>query len=106
MFARPAGPAGYEPDGKPKAAYYGCGWSVRPIQGVDKVNEWHGGFIAGSEALLVRRWDGLNWAVIFNTALAPDGERRLVGLIDGLIHRAADQVKSWPSKDQFSKLLT
>jgi CubicO group peptidase (beta-lactamase class C family) len=106
MFARPAGPAGYEPDGKPKAAYYGCGWSVRPIQGGDKVNEWHGGFIAGSEALLVRRWDGLNWAVIFNTALAPDGERRLVGLIDGLIHRAADQIESWPPENQFSKLLT
>jgi CubicO group peptidase (beta-lactamase class C family) len=106
MHARPAGAAGYESDGKPKDAYYGCGWNIRPIRDTGKTNDWHSGFIAGSEALLVRRWDGLNWAVVFNTALAPDGKRRLVGLIDGALHEAADQVKHWPPADQFHKLLT
>lgn len=106
MRARPAGAAGYESDGKPKDAYYGCGWNVRPIRNTGKTNDWHAGFIAGSEALLVRRWDGLNWAVVFNTALAPDGKRRLVGLIDSLLHKAADEVKHWPPTDQFHKWLT
>lgn len=106
MFARPEGPAGYETDGKPKDACYACGWSVRPIGNTGKSNQWHSGFIAGSEALLVRRFDGLNWAVLFNTALAPDGKRRLVGLIDGLVHQAADRIKHWPTTDQFATLLT
>jgi len=105
MRARPAGPAGYGRDGKPKDAYYACGWSVRPIGDTGKTNDWHGGLIAGSEALLVRRWDGLNWAVLFNTALTPDGKRNLTGLIDGPLHTAADQVKRWPSTDQFGTFL-
>lgn len=106
MRARPAGAAGYTSDGKPKDAYYGCGWNIRPIGDTGKTNDWHAGFIAGSEALLVRRWDGLNWAVVFNTALAPDGKRRLSGLIDPLVHQAADKVKHWPTSDQFHRLLT
>ena len=106
MWARPDGAAGYDSNGQPKDGYYGCGWSVRPIQGTGKANTWHGGFIAGTEALLVRRWDGLNWAVIFNTALAPDGESRLAGLIDRPIHEAADEVKRWPSVDRFHQLLS
>lgn len=106
MRARPTGAAGYKADGKPRDAYYGCGWNIRPIRDTGKTNDWHAGFIAGSEGLLVRRWDGLNWAVLFNTALAPDGKQRLAGLIDGPLHGAADQVKRWPTADQFSELLT
>jgi hypothetical protein len=67
-----------------------------------KANTWHTGFIAGTEALLVRRWDGLNWAVLFNTANNPAG-KSLAGLIDGRVHEAADQVKNWPRADQFGK---
>ena len=33
MFARPKGRAGHEENGTPKATYYGCGWSVRPVGG-------------------------------------------------------------------------
>jgi N-acyl-D-amino-acid deacylase len=105
MRARPAGEAGFEPSGKPKDAYYGCGWNIRPIRDTGKTNDWHTGLIAGSEGILVRRWDGLNWAVIFNTALAPDGKQRLAGLIDGPLHEAADQVRRWPTVNQFSDLL-
>jgi N-acyl-D-amino-acid deacylase len=105
MRARPAGAAGYEANGKPKDAYYGCGWNIRPVGDTGKTNDWHAGFIAGSEGLLVRRWDGLNWAVLFNTALAPDGKQRLSGLIDGPLHQAADQVKRWPTVNRFSDLL-
>ena len=99
MWKRPEGAAG-----EPKAAYYGCGWSVRRIGPAEKANTWHGGYIAGTEALLVRRWDGLNWAVLFNTADGPDG-KSLTGLIDGRLHEAADRVKKWPAADQFGNYL-
>ena len=102
MWSRPPGPPGKD-DGKLKEAYYGCGWEVRLI-GEGKSNHWHTGFIAGSEALLVRRWDGLNWAVLFNTAESPKG-KSLAGLIDGRVHTAADKVKRWPTNDQFGQLL-
>jgi N-acyl-D-amino-acid deacylase len=48
---------------------------------------WHGGLIAGSEALLVKRWDGWSWAVLFNGNGAAQGGN-LSGAIDPLLHRA------------------
>ena len=92
------------PDGKLRGSFYGCGWWVRPVGKTGKSNTWHTGWIAGTEALLVRRWDGLNWAVLFNTANNPD-QQSLVGLIDGLLHAAAGKVKEWPEADQFGTYL-
>jgi N-acyl-D-amino-acid deacylase len=104
MWARPEGAAGHEADGKPKASFYGCGWYVRPVGNAGKANTWHTGFIAAAESILVRRWDGLNWAVLFNTAHNAAG-KSLAGLIDGRIHKAADQVKAWPDSDLFGQFL-
>jgi N-acyl-D-amino-acid deacylase len=101
MFARPEGAAGFESDGKPKAAYYACGWMVRPGAAGSPPNTWHTGGLSGTSTLLVRRRDGLNWAVLFNTDRGPDG-KRLAGLIDPLVHRAADEVTSWPEIDLFA----
>ena len=95
MFARPEGTAGFAADGRPKAAYYGCGWSVRPVGNGGRANTWHTGSIAGTSTILVRRHDGLNWAVLFNTDSNPAGES-LAGLIDPLVHGAADAVRRWP----------
>lgn len=94
MWARPEGDAGHEPGGKPRDAYYACGWNVRPV-GNQGANEWHTGLIAGTSSLLVRRFDGLNWAVVFNTEADAKG-KVLSGLIDSLIHQAADAVRHWP----------
>ena len=47
-----------------------------------------------------RRWDGLDWAVLFNT---DGGAKSLAGAIDPLVHGAADKVKEWPEKDLFEK---
>lgn len=104
MFACPPGSAGKDKDGKASDAFYGCGWNVRPVGHTGKSNTWHSGYISGSEALLVRRFDGLNWAVLFNTADNPAG-KKLNGRIDGRIHEAADKVKRWPDDDQFAKYL-
>ena len=102
MVACPEGPAGHEADGSPRDTWYGCGWSVRPVG--EKANHWHMGQIEGTAALLVRRHDGVNWAVLFNADTDPDG-KFLGALIDPLVHRAADAVREWPDADLFPKYL-
>jgi CubicO group peptidase (beta-lactamase class C family) len=100
MWARPEGLAGFDAEKKPLDAYYGCGWSVRPVGDTGKANTWHPGLISGTSSLLVRRWDGLNWAVLFNTDANAKGEQP-ADLIDGPMHTAADAVKTWPEGDLF-----
>jgi N-acyl-D-amino-acid deacylase len=100
MWARPLGPAGTRGDKKPKAVYYGCGWEVRPIPKTGRANAWHSGWISGSSTLLVRRFDGFNWAILFNTELTPRGKDP-ASLIDAPMHEAIDAVKEWPSGDLF-----
>ncbi len=102
MTARPEGEAGYDSNGKPRAAFYGCGWNVRPVGEQGRANTWHNGLIAGTSALLVRRYDGLNWAVTFNTDRSRDGQV-LTNLIDPLVHRAADAVRDWPDTPEPEK---
>jgi N-acyl-D-amino-acid deacylase len=103
MWERPLGSAGYDAKGKPLDAFYSCGWSVRPISKNSR-NTWHDGGITGTSLLLVRRSDGLNWAVLFNTDEDPKGKAP-ADLIDPLIHKAADDVTSWPEIDLFSRFL-
>lgn len=104
MFARPDGAAGYEARGTPRAFYYGCGWRVRPADLRGHVDTWHTGSLPGTSTLLVRRHDGKNWAVLFNTRNGADG-KRLSDTIDPLMHKAADGVRRWPTTDQFAQLL-
>lgn len=87
MFARPADHGG-------GPVWYACGWSVRRA-GRNGRNTWHNGLLSGTSTLLVRRHDGFSWAVLFNSQHGQDG-KTLAGLIDGLVHRAVDQVQSWP----------
>jgi N-acyl-D-amino-acid deacylase len=98
MFARPDGLAGYEKDGSPKAAYYACGWMVRPVGSAGAFNAWHNGSVSGTASLMVRRHDGFAWAVLFNTS----GDH--LWKIDSLLHRAVDSVKRWPKEDLTSQL--
>jgi hypothetical protein len=104
MFARPEGPAGYDAGGKPKVVYYACGWRGRSIGPRGLANIWHTGSLDGTSTLLVRRHDGKNWAALFNARNAPDGQR-LSDKIDRLIHQAADGMRRWPDRDQFSQFL-
>jgi len=103
MFARPDGPPGQNSDGTPKAAFYALGWMVRPV-GETGANTWHSGSLDGTSTLLVRRHDGLAWAVLFNTRNTPT-HIEPAGAIDPLVHQAADQVKQWPSIDLFPQFL-
>jgi N-acyl-D-amino-acid deacylase len=99
MFSRPKD-TGYAPDHKPKAAYYADGWEVRPVRG-GKSNTWHGGLLDGVATLLVRRYDGIIWAVMFNRDYAA-GHKYLGDLIDPLLHPVADGIAAWPDGREFS----
>jgi serine/threonine protein kinase/CubicO group peptidase (beta-lactamase class C family) len=95
MFARPPRASGLLPLGRPRDLYYSCGWLVRPIGNAGLSNVFNNGYLDGASALLVRRHDGLAWAVLFNSHqsiqnVVPSGK------IDPLVHEAADAVKTWP----------
>jgi CubicO group peptidase (beta-lactamase class C family) len=96
MFARPAGLAGHDKDGNVKETYYGCGWQVRNV-GNNRINYWHNGALDGTATILVHRNDGLCWAVLFNSRSNAKGAY-LGGLVDPLVHQAANAVKRWPQR--------
>ena len=100
MFARPSGLAGHTRKGAPRDSFYACGWQVRPVSG--GANTWHSGSLDGTNALLVRRHDGLSWAVLFNSREEFKKEEPAVA-IDGPLHEAADAVKTWPTHDLFGR---
>lgn len=91
MFARPEGPPGLDDKGRPLDVWYGLGWSVRTA-GKTGVNTWHNGRLSGTSTILVRRHDGFNWAVLFNSDATHEG-KALSNLIDGKVHGAVDRVK-------------
>ena len=69
--------------------WYGLGWNVRSIDGLERMNIWHTGLLAGTSTILVKRWDQYVWAVLFNCDESQDGEK-CVTLIDGPMHAAVD----------------
>lgn len=78
-----------------RGRYYGCGWHVRPA--AVGLTTWHSGSLPGTHTLLVRRFDGLAWAVMFDQRDDPSGERYRD--IDAALHEAADDVGTWPEGD-------
>ncbi len=102
MVARPKGTAGYNRDGNPKSAYYGLGWSIRPVGNTGKSNRWHTGGLDGTSTILVLRYDGICWAVLFNARKTAD-RQTAASKIDSLVHRAANAVKEWPKHDLFKQ---
>ena len=101
MYEPPAPPVSRKADGTLESSYYGCGWLVRPVGKNGKANYWHNGSLPGTATLLVRRWDGLSWAALFNQRSddnnLPDGD------IDPALHRAAAAVEKWPTHDLFPR---
>ncbi|HUR44527.1 MAG TPA: serine hydrolase domain-containing protein [Candidatus Saccharimonadales bacterium] len=99
MYARPPAPVGRDKEGKLSSSYYGCGWLVRPVGAKGKANYWHNGSLPGTSTLLVRRSDGLSWAVVFNQR--SDDDKLPDSAIDPALHLAADSVAHWPETDLF-----
>ncbi len=76
-----------KPDSKGRQRYYANGWNV--VRGSFGFNSYHGGALAGTSTLLVRRSDGYSWAILFNCRKTPDG-KEATSEIDSLMHRAVD----------------
>jgi N-acyl-D-amino-acid deacylase len=95
LYAPPAPPVSREADGtKLKERFYACGWSVRPAGTSGRATYWHDGSLPGTATLLVRRHDGLSWAVCFNQR--SEDKKLPDRAIDAGLHRAADRVTVWP----------
>ncbi|HEY3148936.1 MAG TPA: serine hydrolase domain-containing protein, partial [Dongiaceae bacterium] len=102
MYAAPPAPVSRQKDGSLDATWYGCGWNVRSVNDDDdEANYWHAGSLPGTSTLLVRRWDGLSWAVLFNQR--SEDKKLPDGAIDGGLHRAADAVVDWPKENLFDR---
>jgi len=99
MWARPAGLS------STSQVYYALGWQVRRMDPSDGINTWHTGSLDGTSTLLVRRHDGLNWALLFNQREERPGKSDYIRTIDPALHVAADQVTSWPTHDLFPSVL-
>lgn len=99
MFGeRPAGLAGHDKEGKPKDTFYGLGWQIRPVKSETSVNAWHNGSLDGTSTVMVRRWDGFCWAVLFNTRNNKGGGR-LASEFDALTHPVVDTITDWPTTE-------
>lgn len=88
---RPQPPAWVNYYGVPSDYYYGLGWFVRPITETSK-NIWHYGGLPGSMSQLVRRYDGVAYAAIFNQRISGSLQTKL----SQALYSAADSVSSWP----------
>jgi CubicO group peptidase (beta-lactamase class C family) len=101
MLAPPPGAVGHRPNGESKPDYYACGWNVRPDKRQPgRYTKWHNGLLAGSSTMLVCRNDGIDWAALFNCDADKSG-KEFASLIDPLLHKAADEIKTWPKIDLF-----
>ncbi|MGW6277128.1 serine hydrolase domain-containing protein [Kribbella sp. NPDC055071] len=80
--------------------YYGLGWQVRPVTtGGTGRNTWHTGSLPGTFTIVVRTYNGMSWAALFNRRDDPSGKS--YGDIDAALWTAANGVKTWPTKDLF-----
>jgi CubicO group peptidase (beta-lactamase class C family) len=95
VWAKPE--TGIQPDGW----YYGMGWQVRPTTGGTGRNTWHTGSLPGTFTLLVRTYNGMSWAALFNRR--DDASGKSYGDIDQAMWNAAATVKTWPTNDLFPK---
>ena len=95
------GLAGQDAEGKPKPVYYGLGWFVRPQANRPGLTAWHTGSLDGTSTILVHRYDGLTWAILFNTRNSVP-EKAPARLIDPLMNVAAGKVQVWPEGDALS----
>lgn len=98
LFALPNGKIALDENGKRKASCYAAGW--RRAEAADGVTFSHGGALAGTSSYIVKRPDGRNWVVLFNTRRSARGSY-LPSAIRSELNRILDQVRDWPTHDLF-----
>jgi len=79
--------------------WYGLGWNVQePLPG--RFTWSHMGSLPGTMTIVVRAYDGLVWAALFNTR--PSDYQAFTEL-DGILWDARNAVTSWPTNDLFGQ---
>ena len=99
MNERPDGGAGYEENGDPKSRYYGLGWSITADDS-GQLTIAHGGSLPGTNTILIRRPDGRNVALLFNTRVSAQVSR-VVNAVLPELNEAIDKIEQWPEHDLF-----
>jgi len=94
LFSRPT-ETGIASNGVDLASYYAYGWHVDSSISRGR-SEWHDGLFAGTSAFLMRRADGVVWAVTFN-ADNDDNRRVPAEVIAPQINSLADSIVKWPT---------
>jgi len=100
---RPPGLAGYDEEGKPKRDYYGLGWQVFTDHDDQLVEEVHLGSLPGTSALLVRRADGICYALFYNARKTPFTSNICNDVMDEL-KEVIETVPAWPTVDHFGEI--
>ena len=95
MLAPPTEQPEKDEAGRPRPTYYALGWNVRTFPNTQKVTYWHTGSLPGTATILIRRFDGLDIAVLFNSRVSP-GVDHLTRALERPLHETLDAIKSWP----------
>lgn len=82
-----------------QAAYYGMGWSVRPVE--DDATWWHSGALPGTATIFVRTWHGYTWVALANGR--PHQSDGFFGDVDQALWQALQSVETWPDYDLFER---
>jgi N-acyl-D-amino-acid deacylase len=85
------------PDWAASDWYYALGWQVRPMGASG--NWWHTGSLPGTTSILVRSYNGMAWAALFNTR--PAAGDNFINELDNDLWRAVNGVTDWPTIDLF-----
>ncbi len=87
LIAPPAGPVGYEKDGKVKPVSYGCGFQIHREEKGAGIE--HSGSLPGTTTFVWRRPDGYTWAAFFN--MRHDGRSNKDASVVAQLNKALDE---------------
>jgi N-acyl-D-amino-acid deacylase len=104
MYERPAGESERDAQGNPKNHWYGLGWFVRQ-GGKGGETNWHTGSLPGTSTILMRRADGRDVAVLFNSRVSPTVDH-LTRALEFRLNKVLDDIVDWPKDDLFPQLAT
>lgn len=83
------------------AYWYAMGWLIRPSNG--DANWWHNGGLPGTTTIVVRAWNGLEWAAFFNARTEVRNGNPFAAALDPALWTASEEVTSWPAQDLFGQ---
>ncbi|HOX38099.1 MAG TPA: serine hydrolase domain-containing protein [Candidatus Brocadiia bacterium] len=88
MFERPPAPVWHDAAGNPQPSFYANGWMVDLPHETRIERHNHSGMLDGTTTTLLRRGDGVCWALLFNSSPPGTALERL--------DKAVSEVKQWP----------